>query len=104
MDKETAELQAGYLNEILTEYLTSIMYKVFALWNTQYQKQYQTVLIPTKYETDYDNANESVQLAFARVSIKTLVLPYSTADDFVSSFDNQISSDSELYDYLNPKP
>ena len=104
MDKETAELQAGYLNEILTEYLTSIMYKVFALWNTQYQKQYQTVLIPTKYETDYDNANESVQLAFARVSIKTLVLPYSTADDFVSSFDNQISSDTELYDYLNPKP
>ena len=104
MDQETAELQAGYLNEILTEYLTSIMYKVFALWNTQYQKQYQTVLIPTKYETDYDNANESVQLAFARVSIKTLVLPYSTADDFVSSFDNQISSDTELYDYLNPKP
>ena len=104
MDKETAELQAGYLNEILTEYLTSIMYKVFALWNTQYQKQYQTVLIPTKYETDYDNANESVQLAFARVSIKTLVLPYSTADDFVSSYDNQISSDTELYDYLNPKP
>lgn len=104
MDKETAELQAGFLNEILTEYLTSIMFKVFALWDTQYKKQYQTVLIPTKYETDYDNASESVQLAFARVSIKTLVLPYTTADDFVSSFDNQISSDTELYDYLNPKP
>jgi hypothetical protein len=61
-------------------------------------------LIPTKYETDYDNANESVQLAFARVSIKTLVLPYTTADDFVTNYDNQISSDTELYDYLNPKP
>ena len=104
MDFETAELQAGFLNEILTEYLTSIMFKVFALWDTQYKKQYQTVLIPTKYETDYDNANESVQLAFARVSIKTLVLPYTTADDFVTNYDNQISSDTELYDYLNPKP
>ena len=104
MDQETAILQAGYLNEILTEYLDSIYYKVFALWNTQYVKEYQTVLIPTKYKNQYDAASESVQLAFARVSIKTLVLPYSTADDFVSSFDNQISSDSELYAYLNPKP
>ena len=101
MDQETAELQAGFLNEILTEYLTSIMFKVFALWDTQYKKQYQTLLIPTKYETDYDNASESVQLAFARVSIKTLVLPYSTADDFVSSFDNQVSTDQELNNYLN---
>lgn len=104
MDFETAEIQQRYLNELLVDFQTSITYKIFALWNTQYQKQYQTVLIPAKYETDYDNANESVQLAFARVSIKTLVLPYSTADDFVSSFDNQISSDTELYDYLNPKP
>lgn len=101
MDQETAELQAGFLNEIMTEYLTSIMFKVFALWDTQYKKQYQTVLIPTKYETDYDNANESVQLAFARVSIKTLVLPYTTADDFVSSFDSQVSTDQELNNYLN---
>lgn len=104
MDFETAELQAGYLNEILTEYLDTIYYKVFALWNTQYDKQYQTVLIPTKYTDNYDTAGESIQLAFARVSIKTLVLPYSNADDFVTNFDSVILNDPELYAYLNPKP
>lgn len=104
MDQETAEIQQRYLNELLADFQTSITYKIFALWNTQYQKQYQTVLIPAKYSDKFNSANTSQQLAFARVSIKTLVLPYTTADDFVSSFDNQISSDSELYDYLNPKP
>ena len=101
MDFETAELQAGYLNEILTEYLDTIYYKVFALWNTQYDKQYQTVLIPTKYTDNYDTASESIQLAFARVSIKTLVLTYTTADHFVSSFDSEVSTDQELNNYLN---
>jgi hypothetical protein len=104
MDFETAEIQAGYLNEILTEYLGSITYKVFALWNTQYVKEYQTVLIPTKYKNQYDAANESVQLAFARVSIQALVLPYGTADELVSNFDSKATSDEELNTYLNKKP
>lgn len=104
MDQETAQLQADYLNEILEEYLDTIYFKIFALWNTQYEKQYQTVLIPFKYVDDFDAADASIQLAFARVSIKALVLPYTTADEFVTNFDSVILNDPELYAYLNPKP
>lgn len=100
MDQETAQLQADYLNEILTEYLDTIYYKIFALWNTQYEKQYQTVLIPFKYVDNFDAADASIQLAFARVSIKALVLPFTTADTLVSNFDSEAEKDSELSNYL----
>jgi len=101
MDQETAQLQADYLNEILTEYLDTIYYKIFALWNTQYEKQYQTVLIPFKYVDNFDSADASIQLAFARVSIKALVLPFTTADTLVSNFDSEVAKDAELNNYLN---
>ena len=100
MDQETAQLQADYLNEILTEYLDTIYYKIFVLWNTQYEKQYQTVLIPFKYVDNFDAADASIQLAFARVSIKALVLPYTTADTLVTNFDSEAEKDSELSNYL----
>lgn len=100
MDQETAQLQADYLNEILEEYSGTIFYKIFALWNTQYEKQYQTVMIPTKYIDDFDKADASIQLAFARVSIKALVLPYITADELVTNFDSEVEKDSELSNYL----
>ena len=100
MDQETAQLQADYLNEILTEYLDTIYYKIFALWNTQYEKQYQTVLIPFKYVDNFDAADASIQLAFARVSIKALLLPYTTADTLVTNFDSEADKDSELSNYL----
>lgn len=100
MDQETAQLQAEYLNQILEEYLGSIYYSIFALWNTQYEKQYQTVLIPFKYVDDFDKGSESIQLAFARVSIKALVLPFTTADELVSNFDSEAEKDSELSNYL----
>jgi hypothetical protein len=100
MDFETAQLQADYLNEILEEYSDTIFYKIFALWNTQYEKQFQTVLIPKKYIDDFNNGSESIQLAFARVSIKALVLPFTTADELVSNFDSEAEKDSELSNYL----
>ena len=100
MDQETAQLQADYLNEILEEYLDTIYYKIFALWNTQYEKQYQTVLIPFKYVDNFDAADASIQLAFARVSIKALLLPYTTADTLVTNFDSEADKDSELSNYL----
>lgn len=101
MDQETAQLQADYLNEILEEYLDTIYYKIFALWNTQYEKQYQTVLIPFKYVDNFDAADASIQLAFARVSIKALLLPFTTADTLVSNFDSETAKDAELNNYLN---
>ena len=100
MDQETAQLQADYLNEILEEYLDTIYYKIFALWNTQYEKQYQTVLIPFKYVDNFEAADASIQLAFARVSIKALLLPYTTADTLVTNFDSEADKDSELSNYL----
>lgn len=104
MDQETAQLQADYLNELMTEYSDTIYFKIFALWNSQYDKEYQTVLIPTKYDGLFDNANESMKLAFARVSIKALIISYNSADDLVTNYDSVANSDSELSQYINTKP
>jgi hypothetical protein len=104
MTKSEAIEQAGQLNTIITDYIGTIIYKVFAVWNSQFEKSYETVLIPTKYETEFEAGDVSEQFAFKRVSVKTLLLEYTTADSWVSSFDVQVLNDEELNNYLNPKP
>jgi hypothetical protein len=76
---------------------------VNALWDSQYNKQYETLLIPTKYNVDFEAGDYSIQLAFQRVSIKTLLLEYTTADSWVSVFDIEVTKDTELNNYLNDK-
>ena len=104
MDKEQAQQQAQYLNSIIEDYIAEINYVVFAYWNTQYQKLYATVLIPSKYNDNYNVANDSVKLSFARVALKTLVQDYRDSNSYVTLYDENIPSDSELNNYLNPKP
>lgn len=101
MTFEQATEQAAQLNAIIEIYTGTIYYKVVAIWAAQYEKEYATVLIPTKYNDQYDSADNSVQLAFLRVSIKALLLTYSTADEIVSNFDSEASKDAELNNYLN---
>jgi hypothetical protein len=76
---------------------------VNALWDSQYNKQYETLLIPTKYNVDFEAGDYSIQLAFQRVSIKTLLSEYTTADSWVSVFDIEVTKDAELNNYLNDK-
>jgi hypothetical protein len=100
--KEAQDLAAAN-NEIIIDYIDTIIYKVFTYWNIQYVKQYNIVLIPEKYITQFEAADYSQAIAFARVSIQTNVLPYTTADTWVTNFDAEVLTDSELNKYLNPK-
>jgi len=101
MTLEQATIQANQLNTIITDYIDTFNYKVNALWDSQYNKQYETVLIPTKYNANYEAGDFSIQLAFQRVSIKTLLSEYTTADSWVTVFDIEVTKDTELNNYLN---
>jgi hypothetical protein len=103
MTFEQATAQAAQLNDLIEIYTGTIIYKVVAIWVAQYEKEYTTVLIPTKYNDQYDSADNSEQLAFLRVSIKALLLPYESADTIVSNFDSEAVKDAELNNYLNPE-
>lgn len=103
MTLEQAQALATANNEIINEYTGTIYYDIFTYWNIQYVKQYNVVLIPAKYKIQFGSADYSEALAFARVSIQTNVLPYTTAETWVTNFDTQVLADSELNNYLNPK-
>ena len=103
MTFEQAQALAAANNEIINEYTGTIYYDIFTYWNIQYVKQYNVVLIPAKYKIQFGSADYSEALAFARVSIQTNVLPYTTADTWVTNFDAEVLTDSELNNYLNPK-
>lgn len=103
MTYEQAEAAATANNEIIVDYLETIYYIVFAYWNTQYTKYYNIALIPEKYKGKFEAANYSEALAFARVSIKANLQPYTTADSWVSNFDTEAMADTELNKYLNEK-
>lgn len=103
MTFEQATAAASANNEIINEYAGTIYYDIFTYWNIQYVKQYNVVLIPAKYKIKFGSADYSQAIAFARVSIQTNVLPYTTADTWVTNFDTQVLADSELNNYLNPK-
>ena len=103
MTFEEADKLATANNEIIIDYIDTIIYKVFTYWNIQYVKQYNIVLIPEKYITQFEAADYSQAIAFARVSIQTNILPYTTADTWVTNFDTQVLTDSELNNYLNPE-
>jgi hypothetical protein len=101
MTLEQATIQANQLNTIITDYIGTFNYKVNAVWSSQYEKNYETVLIPTKYNANFEDGDYSIQLAFQRVSIKTLLSEYTTADSWVSVFDIEVTKDTELNNYLN---
>lgn len=103
MTLEQAQALASANNEIISDYTETLYYDVFTYWSIQYTKQYNVVLIPAKYKIQFSAADYSEALAFARVSIKTNVLPYTTADTWVTNFEAEVLTDSELNKYLNPK-
>jgi hypothetical protein len=103
MTQEQAQASAAANNEIIEEYIQTIVYYVFEYWNLQFEKQYNIVLIPTVYKNKFIAADNSQALAFARVSRKANILPFTTAATWVTNFDAEVLTDSELNNYLNPK-
>lgn len=99
MTFEQATAQALYFNTSLGEAVATSKYKVFAIWQPDYIKAYNVVLIPTKYENQFDAATESQAIAFQRVSVKALVNVTDLAS-FVSNFDSIAANDAELSSYL----
>jgi hypothetical protein len=101
MTLEQAQASAAANNEIIGEYLETIIYYVFEYWNLKFEKQYNIVLIPSVYKNNFTAADNSQALAFARVSRKTNTLPYTTAESWVANFDIEVNNDPELKNYLN---
>jgi hypothetical protein len=101
MTLEQAEASAAANNEIIEEYIQTIVYYVFEYWNLQFEKQYNIVLIPSVYKNQFEAADNSQALAFARVSRKANILPFTTADTWVTNFDAEVLNDPELNNYLN---
>jgi hypothetical protein len=101
MTLEQAQASAAANNEIIGEYLETIIYYVFEYWNLKFEKQYNIVLIPSVYKNNFTAADNSQALAFARVSRSTNTLPYTTANSWVTNFDIEVNNDPELKNYLN---
>ena len=101
MTLEQAQASAAANNEIIGEYLETIIYYVFEYWNLKFEKQYNIVLIPSVYKNNFTAADNSQALAFARVSRRTNILPYTTAESWVINFNIEVNNDPELKNYLN---
>lgn len=98
---EATEL-AGDLNEVLIGSGDSIyiQYGVFAYWNAKYEKLYNVVLYPTAHTVKFGAANDSQLLAFARVSLTTILAKPANSEVFVTVFNANAALDTELNDYL----
>jgi hypothetical protein len=100
MNLEQAKLQVEQLNTILGESAQVYKYFYFAYWGFEYTKYYNTVLLPTQYSDIFTEADYSIQLAFARVGIKTAVQEYKDPETFVNLYNQEVLNDQELYDYI----
>jgi hypothetical protein len=99
MTQTEATIEATRINDIIGEGTATAKTKVFAYWMPTYVKQYNTVLIPAKYEVQYDAATDSQAIAFQRVSLKAQKGNLSLAD-YVAQFDIEGAEDTELAAYL----
>lgn len=99
MTLEQATTEATRINTKIGEGTETAKAKVFAYWLPTYVKDYNTLLIPTKYETQFNDATESQAIAFQRVSIKAQKGNISLSD-YVVQFDIQAAEDTELAAYL----
>lgn len=99
MTQEEANQQSADFNTSLGEGTATAKYKSFAFWLPDWLKNYGVVLIPTKYEAQFDAATESQAIAFQRVSAKALANITDLAS-FVSNFDTIGANDEELASYL----
>ena len=100
MTQEAATTESTRINDVIGEGTATAKTKVFAYWLPTYVKDYNTVLIPTKYETEYNAATDSQAIAFQRVSLKAQKGNLSLVD-FVAQFDIEGALDDELAAYLS---
>lgn len=100
MTQEAATTEATRINDVIGEGTATAKTKVFAYWLPNYVKDYNTVLIPTKYEVQYNSATDSQAIAFQRVSLKAQKGNLSLVE-IVAQFDIEGALDTELAAYLS---
>ena len=103
MTYEEAELQETIANEALGDNTAIVKYGIFAFWPLNWVKNWYIVMYPTVYATQFEDADDSIKLAFQRVSALTSyqLAPGSSYDEWVELFDVKTASDEELNNYLN---
>ena len=100
MTQEAATTEATRINDVIGEGTATAKTKVFAYWVPNYVKDYNTILIPTKYEAQYNAATDSQAIAFQRVSLKAQKGNLSLVE-IVAQFDIEGALDAELAAYLS---
>lgn len=100
MTQEEAQVLADQFNLDLGAGTVTALYKVFAYWLPDFLKVYEVTLVPTIYEVQFNEATESLAIAFQRVSAKALALPNDGLADYVTNFQAVGANDSELAAYL----
>jgi hypothetical protein len=103
MTYEQAQEQEAIANEALGDNTETVKYGIFAFWPLNWVKNWDIVMYPTVYETQFVDADDSVKLAFQRVSAQTSynIASGSSYDEWVTLFDTLTASDEELNNYLN---
>lgn len=103
MTYDEAELQETIANEALGDNTTTVKYGIFAFWPLNWVKNWDIVMYPTIYATQFAAATDSQKLAFQRVSAQTSykIAPGSSYAEWVELFDTLTASDEELNNYLN---
>lgn len=99
MTFEEAQAQADSFNSSLGAETANVLYKVFAYWGGAWNKIYNVVLIPTKYETDFNAASDSQKIAFQRVAFKS-ISELASSTFYIEKFDAEAANDAELAAYL----
>jgi len=103
MTYEQAQEQEAIANEALGDNTEIVKYGIFAFWPFNWVKNWDIVMYPTIYATPFGNADDSIKLAFQRVSALTSykIASGSSYDEWVTLFDTLTASDEELNNYLN---
>lgn len=94
---EAQATAAAQNQEFEGEPILSVIIQVFPNWQLD---NYETIFIPSKYQTQYNNATLEQKVAFARVNQVTLINGYTSTANYVERYDARAALDSVLSVYL----
>lgn len=99
--EQATQLQTDLNASLIEAGNVSLTYGIFAVWNQQYQKNYNVILYPIEYKTKYEATTTSGQFAVARVSISVQAKGANTAEGFITDFQAAVAKDDEANNVLN---
>ena len=100
MTQEQAQQQADNFNTELAENVAKVKYFTMQYWTPTLLKTWTAIIIPAKYEAQYNAADISQKIAFQRVTIQAFS-SFTDTTAFINAFDTLGAQDEELAAYLN---